>query len=398
MPKKVVYTFGQPDRIKNFNHQHINSRPKIVQQSLNDSGELLTDSVKCCFDQYIDKCAVEENRINELGRGVCAKNLNITDGQKADIDLGDYEELSMPGIACQHSITCVGRISCDSDGRMNEASTLLIGHDSITLRSTHLNLAAVGSVSVFPGQVVMVKGRNSQAEQLNVESLYTETAIDLPAITNTLMAPMNIVVAAGPFSAPDDLSYTPFQSLIDHCKKDRPDVLILIGPLIDSDNQFVQDGTMGDDFNEHFDKLITVVSEAVGETCQILVSASCNDARSFVYPTPPDVLLSGKPLTNVQLLPDPCVVDVEGVRIGMTSVDVLQHLLDTELIRQPNQDKIKRTVNYLLHQRSFYPLNPPHPDVMYDSVLASKFSSLSYVPNMMILPGRMRCFVRVCYL
>lgn len=58
-------------------------------------------------------------------------------------------------------------------------------------------------------------------------------------------------------------------------------------------------------------------------------------------------------------------------------------------------DKIRRAFNYLLHQRSFYPLNPPPEDVSVDSELAKNHASLDFVPNIMILPSSMKCFIRV---
>lgn len=58
-------------------------------------------------------------------------------------------------------------------------------------------------------------------------------------------------------------------------------------------------------------------------------------------------------------------------------------------------EKIRRAVNHLFQQGSFYPLNPPHEDVSIDSELASKFCTLKAVPNVLLLPGDTKCFIRV---
>lgn len=58
-------------------------------------------------------------------------------------------------------------------------------------------------------------------------------------------------------------------------------------------------------------------------------------------------------------------------------------------------EKIRRAVNHLFHQGSFYPLNPPHEDVSIDSELASKFCALKTVPNVLLLPGDNKCYIRV---
>lgn len=49
----------------------------------------------------------------------------------------------------------------------------------------------------------------------------------------------------------------------------------------------------------------------------------------------------------------------------------------------------------MLNESSFYPLNPPAMDVCYDSDLASKFARLDEPPNVLILPSKEKCFIRV---
>lgn len=57
---------------------------------------------------------------------------------------------------------------------------------------------------------------------------------------------------------------------------------------------------------------------------------------------------------------------------------------------------MKRVVNYLLNQGSFYPLHPPCEDkIAYDSTLAKKFTNIEQVPNILILPSDQKCFIRV---
>lgn len=46
--------------------------------------------------------------------------------------------------------------------------------------------------------------------------------------------PVQIVVAAGPYTLSDTLSYQPWQDLSDYIIKMKPHVLILIGPIFDS--------------------------------------------------------------------------------------------------------------------------------------------------------------------
>lgn len=83
-----------------------------------------------------------------------------------------------------------------------------------------------------------------------------------------------------------------------------------------------------------------------------------------------------------------------------TLIDKLLHeyirrLIWLSSISRNAGDKIRRSFNYLLHQRSFYPLNPPPEDVAVDSELVKNHANLDFVPNVMILPSSMKCFIRV---
>lgn len=58
--------------------------------------------------------------------------------------------------------------------------------------------------------------------------------------------------------------------------------------------------------------------------------ASHKDAHADpVYPTMPYQLQ--KPYPNVHLLPDPSMIDLNGIVIGMTSTDIVDHILTNEL-------------------------------------------------------------------
>lgn len=63
---------------------------------------------------------------------------------------------------------------------------------------------------------------------------------------------------------------------------------------------------------------------------QVVLVPSYRDAHHYpVYPTPPFVPGRGYP--GLHVLPDPCVFGVEGVKIGVTSADVLMHLGKEEM-------------------------------------------------------------------
>lgn len=57
-------------------------------------------------------------------------------------------------------------------------------------------------------------------------------------------------------------------------------------------------------------------------------------------------------------------------------------------------ERVKRAVNHLFQQASFYPLDPPQLEVGIDSELAAKHAQLRTVPNVLLVPGDLKSFVR----
>ncbi|KAK9852103.1 hypothetical protein WJX84_008094 [Apatococcus fuscideae] len=77
-------------------------------------------------------------------------------------------EAAHPDITCspvastaQEPAWYVGRICCDSEGRLNDSSILLEGNITLSEgRRTRLDLSRLPAYRVFPGQVVAVRGMN----------------------------------------------------------------------------------------------------------------------------------------------------------------------------------------------------------------------------------------------
>lgn len=61
-----------------------------------------------------------------------------------------------------------------------------------------------------------------------------------------------------------------------------------------------------------------------------MVSSSNDLISSGVYPTRPYKITTEYP--NLTLLPDPCIFEVEGIKIGISATDILRHLSEEELV------------------------------------------------------------------
>lgn len=58
-------------------------------------------------------------------------------------------------------------------------------------------------------------------------------------------------------------------------------------------------------------------------------------------------------------------------------------------------DRIKRVATHLLSQQSIYPLSLETSQVPLDSELWRKLTHLDFVPHLMILPSKLKYFIKV---
>lgn len=176
----------------------------------------------------------------------------------------------------------------------------------------------------------MVSGMNPKGDVLMVEEVITEQNLQPPKPPQ-IADRLSFVIAAGPYTNDDDLVYDPLQDLVMYLKENRPNVLILCGPFMEADHKVISDNiTLAETFEAFFEKMINGIVEAIGQETTILVVASHRDAHAdCVYPTM--AIQMKKTFPNVHMLPDPSIVDLNGLVIGMTSTDIVDHILAEEL-------------------------------------------------------------------
>lgn len=196
--------------------------------------------------------------------------------------------------------------------------------------TVRLNFSKAKSVGIFPGQVVMVSGMNPKGDVFMVDEVITEQNLQPPRPPQ-IADRLSFVIAAGPYTSDDDLIYDPLQDLVMYLKENRPNVLILCGPFMEADHKVISDNvTLAETFEAFFEKMITGIVDAIGPETTILVVASHRDAHTnCVYPTMS--VQMKKTFPNVHMLPDPSMIDLNGLVIGMTSTDIVDHILSEEL-------------------------------------------------------------------
>nr|CAG4644042.1 EOG090X07VJ [Lepidurus arcticus] len=207
---------------------------------------------------------------------------------------------------------------------------------------------------------------------------------------------LQIVVASGPYTFSDELSYAPLTDFLSYVVQNKPHVCVLIGPFVDIKNKIIENGDLDVTYHELFVQLMDrVVSALDGLKTQVILVSSSRDAHhDVIYPTPP-YLLTQSLGTNFHVVPDPCVVDIAGLKMGLTATDVLFHLGKEEIALAPaGSDRLGRLAAHLLKQRTFYPLFPANDEVSLDLHYWEQRAIITEKPHFMVLPSDLRMFVK----
>jgi DNA polymerase alpha subunit B len=188
--------------------------------------------------------------------------------------------------------------------------------------------------------------------------------------------------ATGPFTLQDDLDYTPFQELLDEviAAEQAPDVLVLMGPFVDSSHPVVARGDVrvkdadGADMPVTYDELrdARVVIQGLGRILQepsmkhlqVIVIPSTDDITSpAVYPQPPEAwvppgMFPEDVVARLHFLPNPATFSIGGVVFGASPTDLTHHMMKHEITKGVGGHRFLRVAKHMLDQRGFYPLFP----------------------------------------
>ncbi|CAK0868474.1 unnamed protein product [Prorocentrum cordatum] len=331
------------------------------------------------MDESLEDRAAERDRRLSLVEGRIVAALQARRG-------GEGVGLGRVGAPAQAEVALCGRIVCEGlDGRLNERSMLLEGsRASANGARVQLSVADCESLAAFPGQIVGVLGRSG----LMGTTFHAKELV--PGIPPAPVAarnerPVRMLVAAGPFCLRDDLDYTPLEQVLEHAARERPQVLVLMGPFLDAGNQKVLSGEThlpGSDepcaYEEFYGRrLLPLLRRGLAPLRQgtspveVLIIPSLDEAACFhPMPQPPlDVALEPLGLTDalqplrrmgVKFLPNPAHVQVNGLCVSITSADALTPVL-REIVLRPQGKKIEEAHRLLLRQRCLFPVVPRDP-------------------------------------
>ncbi|KAI9498209.1 DNA polymerase alpha subunit B N-terminal-domain-containing protein [Zychaea mexicana] len=353
--------------------------------------DLIRPSVKeyrYMFEKIKDRADVLDEQIDYLSEYISKDN---------------EQEFTNPTRANQGEILAVGRICCDAaEGKLNDKSVVLETSRDLGMgKRVRLDLGKVQNYALFPGQIVGVKGTNITgrvfvAEEIfvpQVPSVLERNADDLTEISQlTQGKPIEIIVSAGPYTLDSDLSYQPLDELLRSCTKQRPDVVILLGPFVSENHPGFVNGSIDalpeDIFQERVaSRLSKFAQECPGTRVMILPHADDIVQQYPVFPQP-SLPAQSLGLTNIETLSNPALVDINGIAFAIGNIDIYKHL-SREEIAKSNSDRLARLFGHVLQQHSFYPLFPA---ASTDSIDAERIADIQIPvkPDIFILPSQLK--------
>lgn len=356
---------------------------------LEGSDDTLNKSYKFMFQRLRDVRNVLSEKIEELGESL-----------RSHFNIDEFSPVSLPA---QDTITVLGQICCDSNGKLNAHSVLLEAGPEQGGQQIPVDLSELEEYSLFPGQVVVMEGMNTTGRKLVASKLYEGAA--LPFYTQHVKMeeddaaePLNVLVACGPYTPSDTLTYDPLLDLINVIARDRPDVCLLLGPFVDAKHEQIEKAQVTETFDAIFTRCVeSIVDGTKSVGCQLVFVPSQRDVHQhFIYPQPPFTLpnLNKEQAQRVTLVPDPCTLPIDGVVFGVTSTDILFHMGAEEISCGTGSDRFSRILKHILTQRSYYPLYPPVEEVNMDYEKFQNYGQMPLTPDVLIVPSELRYFIK----
>eukprot|EP00730_Choanoeca_flexa_P015575 TRINITY_DN7181_c0_g1_i1.p1 TRINITY_DN7181_c0_g1~~TRINITY_DN7181_c0_g1_i1.p1 ORF type:complete len:643 (+),score=139.85 TRINITY_DN7181_c0_g1_i1:36-1964(+) len=368
------------------------------------------------FEKLMDKAAILDMRIDEMSERMVKKHKLLLseeeEASKAKMDQGEDEahgQTALAGVSLptQEPVVVTGRVCCDGEGKLNAKSVLLEGSlETSNGARVLLNLNEVKQYSLFQGQIIAAEGINSSGDVFTPTTIYQGAPLSKRKTTPAQLLDyyfsgeaaeaqaVDVFVATGPFTLSADLTYGPLWDLIDVIRREKPDVIVLLGPFVDSQSRLVTEGELDVTYEQLYQDVITKVAEVVIEELthsQLVVVPSMRDVcHDFIFPQAPLQVLEHE---RVNFFSNPCTFAVQEIVFGICSHDVLLDMTKQETSKGCESDRMTRLANHLIEQRSYYPLSPPLPGMNFDHPHIDQ-TAMPITPDVLILPSDLKHFVK----
>ncbi|WAR20337.1 DPOA2-like protein [Mya arenaria] len=241
----------------------------------------------------------------------------------------NIEEFSHVALPTQEEVTIVGRICCDSNGKLNAKSVVLEGSiDMSSGKMIPVDLSQLKEFALFPGQMVAMTGHNSTGQKFVASKLLESVPLPLPEIKTSQenASRLSLLVAAGPFSTSDSLSYEPLSDLVEQIRIVRPDVCIL-------------NGNCTLPFEEIFQSKIEEIAQAT-ENEEMCIDYEKFPASGFMPTTPHIFILPSEFKQFIKDIKGCCCINPGRLTKGLTGSTFAKVVVETNKLAS-NQPLVK---------------------------------------------------------
>ncbi|XP_014661837.1 PREDICTED: DNA polymerase alpha subunit B-like isoform X2 [Priapulus caudatus] len=380
-PGQVIATFGDS---KSVTWASDNQHPCSV-KPYGERGVLETDKYSFMMEKIVDRVNVMDNILDDIGDRIK--------------ECHGVENLSPVNLQSAEPSTVLGRVYCDSVGRLNARSVVLRGDIDVSGRAAApMQLDKLTSYSLFPGQVALFEGMNSTGRSFVPTTLLDTPTLTAPAARDATLKRLSVVMASGPYMTSDSLGYEPLADFVSYLQSHPPDVCIMFGPFVDAKSELIKD--LSDvTYEQHFTKILEVIGQAVENLPLkvVLVPSQRDIHHPGIYPMPPFNIgkLNRELQKRFYCVSDPSTLNIDGLCVGLTSTDVLFHMGAEEINLQPKTaDRLSRLTEHLLQQGSYYPLNPPSEELNVNYEKYEVYSRMSCTPHLLLLPSELKQYTK----
>ena len=269
----------------------------------------------------------------------------------------------------------IGRVCCDSSDRQE------LQLESSDGSRVKLELRSVeNEYSLFPGQIVKCVGANPTgycfvAKEIDCYYFKQQQQIKQQQIKEEVQK-TEMLLFSGPFTANDDLMYEPLDDVLHEASSKNPSIVLLMGPFV-SDENINHALTSNITYKQAFEQIVMKKVEAFAKQYpnkHVVLVPSVKDAfhRYCAFPQPP--FFETSKCKNVHFVANPSAFEVNGIRVAVSTCDILKHLSGFErggkgktTTEQQQTDRMTRLCSHMVGQMSMYPLFPPHPDAKFES-------------------------------
>ena len=272
----------------------------------------------------------------------------------------------------------IGRVCCDSSDRQE------LQLESSDGSRVKLELRSVeNEYSLFPGQIVKCVGANPTgycfvAKEIDCYYFKQQQQIKQQQIKEEVQK-TEMLLFSGPFTANDDLMYEPLDDVLHEASSKSPSIVLLMGPFV-SDENINHALTSNITYKQAFEQIVMKKVEAFAKQYpnkHVVLVPSVKDTfhRYCAFPQPP--FFETAKCKNVHFVANPSAFEVNGIRVAVSTCDILKHLsgferggkgkTTTEQQQQQQTDRMTRLCSHMVGQMSMYPLFPPHPDAKFES-------------------------------